>query len=63
MENRVTIDGKEYQLDQLSEAAKGQLGNVRAADMEISRLRVQLALAQTARAAYAQALREALPQE
>ena len=58
----VTIDGKQYALDDLSENAKAQLTNMRLADQEIARLQMQLALAQTARNAYAQALKDELPE-
>lgn len=56
-ERTVTIDGKEYKLDQLSEKAKKQLVNLRITDEEIQRLNHQLAIAQTARSAYANALK------
>lgn len=59
----ITIDGKEYALDDLSEAAKGQLTNLRVVDQEIARLQQQQAIAQTARNAYANALKEQLPKE
>lgn len=57
----ITIDGKEYALDSLSEAAKAQLTNLRAVDQEIARLQQQQAIAQTARNAYANALKAELP--
>jgi hypothetical protein len=53
----IAIDGKEYSLDNLSPAAKQQVVNLRMADREITRLQVQLGLAQTARNAYAQVLK------
>jgi len=59
----ITIDGKEYALDSLSEAAKAQLTNLRVVDQEISRLQQQQAIAQTARNAYANALKEQLPKD
>lgn len=59
----VTIDGTQYPLDQLSENARQQLANLRVADQEIERLNRQLALARTARASYAQVLKQELPQE
>lgn len=55
------FDGKQYHIASLSEQARTQIGNVQVADQEIARLRVQLGLAQTARAAYLQALRAQLP--
>ncbi|MEX0429805.1 DUF6447 family protein [Spiribacter insolitus] len=61
MANRVTIDGREYDLEKLSDAAKSQLGNIQVTDQEIARLQQQLAIAQTARQAYARALQEELP--
>ncbi|MCG5531445.1 DUF6447 family protein [Halorhodospira halochloris] len=57
----VTIDGTEYQLDQLSDNARQQLANLRAADGEIQRIEAQLAIARTARGAYARALQQELP--
>lgn len=57
----LTIDGKDYALENLSEAAKGQLTNLRVVDQEIARLQQQQAIAQTARNAYAQALQAELP--
>lgn len=57
----ITIDGKEYALDSLSESAKAQLTNLRVVDQEISRLQQQQAIAQTARNAYANALKAELP--
>lgn len=58
----LTIDGKEYNVADLSEEARGQLVNVRVTDQEIERRKQQLAIAQTARRAYARALSEALPE-
>ena len=56
----VTIDNKEYDTDKLSDEAKTQLANVQLTDQEIQRLNIQLAIAQTARNAYAKALNVAL---
>ena len=57
----VTIDGTQYNLADLSQNARQQLMNLRAADGEIQRLERQLALARTARQAYARALQQELP--
>jgi hypothetical protein len=57
----ITIDGKQYDPEKLSAEAKAQLGALAATDQEISRLKMQMAIAQTARNAYAKALQEALP--
>lgn len=58
--NTITIDNNLYELDSLSDDAKQQLGNFRVAEGEIARLQMQLALAQTARNAYGQALKAEL---
>jgi len=52
----VTIDGEHYKWSDLSEKAKAQVVNLRVTDQEIQRLKQQLAIAQTARQAYAGAL-------
>ena len=57
----VTIDGTEYEISELTQNARQQLANLRAADGEIRRLERQLALARTARSAYAQILKQELP--
>lgn len=62
-ERTVTIDGQEYKLDNLSEKAKKQLVNLRITDEEVQRLNHQLAIAQTARSAYANALKQELTGE
>ena len=56
----ITIDGQEYDLDSLSAEVKSQLQMVQLTDAEITRLTAQLAIAQTARRAYAVALQLAL---
>jgi hypothetical protein len=56
----ITIDDKEYDIDKLSDATKAQLTSMRLADAEIQRLNIQLAIAQTARNAYALAVRKDL---
>jgi ABC-type sulfate/molybdate transport systems ATPase subunit len=58
----IIIDEKEYDLDSLSDEAKAQLQMVQLTDQEIGRLNAQLAIAQTARVAYAKALSAALPE-
>jgi hypothetical protein len=57
----ISIDGRDYALDDLSENAKNQVANLRVTDQEIQRLQQQLAIMQTARATYARALAEELP--
>lgn len=57
----INIDNVEYDLDKLSDTAKSQLQMVQITDQEIARLKMQLAIAQTARIAYSNALKAALP--
>lgn len=57
---KITIDGKEYEEDSLTLEAKEQMHMIRLADQEIGHLNVQLAMAQTARIAYAKALQKEL---
>lgn len=59
-DQKVTIDGTEYELDKLSEQARNQVVNLRVTDQEITRLNQRLAIAQTARTAYANALKQEL---
>ena len=59
----ITIDDKEYVLDDLSDAAKAQLVSLQVTNQEIIRLQQQQKIAQTARNAYAQALSAALPKD
>lgn len=60
---KVTIDDKEYDPDKLSDSAKGQIVNLQVVDQEIASLQQKLAIAQTARNAYATALKEELAEE
>lgn len=57
---QITIDDKAYELESLSDEAKAQLGSLRFVEGEIQRLQGQLAICQTARIAYATALRAEL---
>lgn len=59
--NTVKIDDKDYDLDTLSEEAKAQLVSLQYVDAELQRLNFQSAALQTARMAYANALKELLP--
>ena len=59
----ITIDDKEYVLEDLSEGARAQLVSLQITDQEIIRLQQQQKIAQTARNAYAQALRAELPKD
>lgn len=55
-EKSITIDGVRYKTSELNEAIKTQVVNLRITDQEIARLQQLLAIANTARAAYANAL-------
>ncbi|CCE22662.1 MULTISPECIES: DUF6447 family protein [Methylotuvimicrobium] len=59
----VTINGIEYDLNDLSENAKNQINNLRVTDAEIQRLNTLLGIAQTARAAYARVLNDELAKD
>ena len=60
---KVNIDGKEIDIETLSVDARNQLQMLQVTDREILRLNAQLAIAQTARNAYANALKGLLPEE
>lgn len=60
-EPTLTIDGKDYPLKDLSQEAQAQIASLRMTDQHIARLQMELAIAQTARNAYAKALSELLP--
>ena len=56
----IKINNQDYETDTLPDSAKQQLQMLALTDAEISRLQAQLAIAQTARNAYARALAEAV---
>lgn len=57
----ITINNQEYAIESLSDVAKAQLVNLRVVDKEISRLKVQLGIAQTARSVFAKGVLTNLP--
>ncbi|MEI7993315.1 MAG: hypothetical protein WCH01_00290 [Methylococcaceae bacterium] len=57
----ITIDGKDYDAASLSEQAKAQLISMQVTDQKIENLQTELAIFQTARAAYARELLALLP--
>lgn len=57
----ITIDDKNYEFDSLPEEVKAQINMLLATDQKLNELQRDLAIAQTARAAYARALSEVLP--
>ncbi len=56
----ITIDGKEYDSEALSENVKAQLLSLQAVDRRIANLQEELAILQTARNAYGQAVQTEL---
>jgi hypothetical protein len=62
-EPKVTIDEKEYLISDLSDQAKAELGSMNVVDQKIVNLQQEIAIMQTARNAYAQALAAALPKD
>ncbi len=57
----IKIDDKDYDLETLSDEAKNQLVSLQFVDAELQRVNAQAAVLQTARLAYANALKQALP--
>lgn len=59
----VTVDGKEYDADSLSDTAKNVIANIQFTDQELNRVRMQNNALQTARQAYVTALKKELEGE
>ena len=57
----ITIDGTEYAEEALSSEAKAELVSMQVCDQRIAALQADLRIAQTARNAYANALKGLLP--
>ena len=57
---KITIDNKEYDLDDLSDKAKEQLASLQFVQNEIKRLEALMAVSRTAMAAYSSALKTEL---
>lgn len=60
---KITIDGTEYDTDNLSDDVKRQVQNVSYCDRKIEELKNEAAVIQTARNAYARSLSEMLAGE
>jgi len=56
----IKIDDKEYDFDKLSDETKAQLASMQFCDQELQRLQAQAAAYQTARQAYANAVKISL---
>jgi hypothetical protein len=48
----ITVDGKEYKMSEISDAAKSQFSNVQFVDQQIRQLQNEWAVADTARLGY-----------
>ena len=57
----ITIDGTEYAEEALSNEAKAELVSMQVCDQRVATLQIDLRIAQTARNAYASALKGLLP--
>ena len=57
---KVTIDGIEYRLDDLNQNAKDQLLNIQFVDAQVQQLNNELAVSDTARIGYTNALKNEL---
>ncbi len=60
---KITIDGKDYLIEDLSDQAKAELGSMNIVDQKIANLEQEMAIMKTARNAYARALGAALPKD
>ena len=58
---KFTIDGTEYDSNDLSDSAKNQLSGLQFVQREINRLEAQIAVFKTAASAYTQALKDEVP--
>ena len=58
--SKITIDGTEYDTDQLSEEAKGNLASLQFVRTEMNRLQAQTAVYKTSEVAYIAALKQSI---
>ena len=59
-EQKITIDEVEYKLDELSDNAKAQIVNIQFVDVQLQQLNNELAVSDTARIGYSNALKAEL---
>ncbi|TCP61075.1 hypothetical protein EV663_10621 [Rhodovulum bhavnagarense] len=57
---KITVDGIDYNTEDLSENGKAQLASLQFLEVQMKRLKNEIAVYQTARATYAQALKAEL---
>jgi hypothetical protein len=60
---KISIDGIDYSFNDLSDDAKAQIRSLQFVEAEIGRLQAQIAIANTAKIAYQNALKSLLPQK
>ena len=58
--DKITIDGTEYDLEKLSDNGKAQVASLQFLDAQMRKLQSEIAVYQTARNTYSNALKEAL---
>ena len=56
-EQKVTVDGVEYKLDDVSDTAKAHIVNIQFVDLQLQQLNNELAVSDTARIGYTNALK------
>ena len=61
--NTITIDDKDYNLDDLSDECKAEIQSLQFCEGEIARLNAQLAVAGTAKIGYQRALAKLLEED
>ena len=61
--NTITIDDKDYNLDDLSDECKSEIQSLQFCEGEIARLNAQLAVAGTAKIGYQRALAKLLEED
>ena len=59
-EDKITVDGIEYDTTSLSEEAKAQVLNIQFVELQLQQLRNELAVCDTARIGYSNALKKEL---
>ena len=59
----ITLDGKEYNTEDMSDNAKAQIASLQFNEVHMQRLRNELAIADTARIAYTAALKKELEEK
>tara|TARA_Y100001968_G_C19192660_1_gene635962 strand:- start:517 stop:708 length:192 start_codon:yes stop_codon:yes gene_type:complete len=59
----LTIDGKDYDIDSLSDSSKQTLASLQFTQSEVKRLQAQIAVLKTAESSYANALKKDVEKE